>query len=273
MKVFILIENKKRPGTAFISEHGISLYFEHNGKRILFDTGASESFIDNAKQLGIDIHEVDFCIISHSHYDHTGGLEHFFSINDHALVYMKKEIIGDYYYKRMFKAYKCSIDNAIYKKYSDRIRLIDDDTEITDGVIAANIKKYRQIPAYSKILYKMQNDKLEHDDLSHEIFIATKTENGIVVITGCSHTGILNILMTAKEKFGEINGVIGGFHLDCGPWWKKEPNSEILAIAQYLKNKNINHVYTGHCTGEKPCKKLELLANVKSIFSGDVLEF
>ncbi len=272
MKFYTLIENKKKADTTLIAEHGISFYFECKGKRILFDTGASGAFIDNAEQLGIDISKVDLCIISHSHSDHIGGLKRFLSINDHAKVYMKKSIIGDFYTKHIFKYIKCSIDNSIFKQYSDRIVLIENDDEIYKGVIITNIKKYRRIPSFSKLLYKKQNGELIRDDLSHELFITVKTEQGVIVITGCSHLGILNILMTAKEKFGRIYGVIGGFHLACGPWWKKEPNSEILAIANYFKNNNIDYIYTGHCTGVKPTRKLKILANAKDIYTGDVIE-
>ncbi|MDD5018783.1 MAG: MBL fold metallo-hydrolase, partial [Eubacteriales bacterium] len=92
----------------------------------------------------------------------------------------------------------------------------------------------------------------------------------------CSHHGIINILMTAAEKFGGVSGVIGGFHLNgirCyGFRRKKEPYAEMRAIAKYLKSNKIKNIYTGHCTGEKPLEKLELLARVKKMHSGDIIE-
>ena len=275
MKVYTLIEDSKRKNTAFIAEHGLCLYFEQSGKRILFDTGASGGFIYNATLLGIDLSKVDICVISHAHSDHTGGLSHFLDINNHASVYMKSTAKDDYYIKRLFKNEKAGINSTLFDQYSDRITFIDNDTEVADGVIATCVNKYRHLPQYSSMMYKKQGDAMVKDDLSHELFIAVKQSDSIIVITGCSHHGIINIMMTAKEKFGAVLGVIGGFHLDgikCyGFRRKKEPAVEIRSIAKYLRNHKIRHIYTGHCTGDKPLEKLEMLARAQRIYSGDII--
>ena len=154
MKIYTLMQDDKRRNTAFITEHGLSLYFEHGGKRILFDTGASDSFIYNATLLGIDLHKVDVCVISHAHTTSTGGLKHFLDINNRATVYMKHAARGDFYIKKLFSQEQTSIDSALFRDYADRIKLIEDDAEIADGVIAANTKKYRHYPLYSSLMYK-----------------------------------------------------------------------------------------------------------------------
>ena len=276
MKVYTLIQEHKRKNTAFTIEHGLSLYFEYGKSRILFDTGASDSFIYNATLLGIDLSKVDVCVISHAHASSTGGLAHFLSINDRATVYMKHAARGDYYIKKLFGTEKTSIDASLFQKYSDRLRLIESDTQIADGVIASNINKYRHYPLFSTIMYKKQNDALVRDDLAHELFVAVKTDSGVVVLTGCSHHGVINILKTADEKFGRVSGVIGGFHLSgthcLGFQRKKEPAIEIRAIAKYFASNRIKNVYTGHGTGAKQFEKLELHGRVKKIHSGDIVE-
>jgi 7,8-dihydropterin-6-yl-methyl-4-(beta-D-ribofuranosyl)aminobenzene 5'-phosphate synthase len=276
MKVFTLVGDSKRQQSGFVAEHGLSLYFEQGGKRILFDTGASDSFIYNATLLGIDLSSVDICIISHAHNDHTGGLKYFLSLNDSAKVYMKSDAAGEFYIKRSFKLYKAGIDPEIFKTYKDRIEFIKQDAEIADGVYAVTIDKHRHYPHFTSLMYEKQDGELKKDDLEDELFVAVKHEDGAAVLTGCSHHGVLNVLMTAQEKFGSVKGVIGGFHLDgrkrFGVMRKKESGVELSAIAKYINDNKIKNVYIGHCIGDKAQEKLELFARAHKLYSGDVIE-
>ena len=93
MKITCLAENTtSRPDIE--AEHGLSLYIETNGKKILFDMGQGELFIRNAKRLGIDLSDVDIAVISHGHYDHGGGLRSFLEINKKAPVYISEHAFG-----------------------------------------------------------------------------------------------------------------------------------------------------------------------------------
>jgi 7,8-dihydropterin-6-yl-methyl-4-(beta-D-ribofuranosyl)aminobenzene 5'-phosphate synthase len=276
MKIFTLIEDSRKEHSGLAVEHGLSLYFKQGGKRILFDTGASDLFVYNATLMGIDLSKVDICVISHAHNDHTGGLKHFLELNSKAKVYMRKEAAEDYYIKRAFKFRKAGIDPKVFERYSDRIVFLEQDTEIAEGVYAASIDKHRSYPGFASLMYKMQDSKLVRDDLAHELFLAVKGREGVVVLTGCAHKGVLNILMTAKEKFGDIKGVIGGFHLDgkerFGIMRKSVPDMELNAISKYINNNRIKNVYTGHCTGERGQERLELFARVKKLYAGKVIE-
>lgn len=276
MKIYALIEEHKRKNTALIAEHGFCLYFEHAGKHILFDTGRSGSFIYNATLLGIDLSKVDACVISHAHKGHTGGLTPFLDINNHAKVYMKRTAADDCYTKYYSRYERSGIEPSFFKKIWDRIEFIDSDMKIANGVTASSVNKYRRYPLYSSLMYKKNNHEWVRDDLTQELFLAINTDDTVVVLTGCSHQGIINILMTAEKKFGHVTGVIGGFHLEgakrLGIRIKKEPYVELRAIIKYLNNHKIKKVYTRHCTGEKPFEKLELLARAKKLYSGDVIE-
>ncbi len=276
MKIYTLIEDSKPKGSAFIAEHGLSLYFEHEGKRILFDTGGSDAFVYNATLLGIDLLKVDICIISHTHDDHTGGLDHFLEINKQAKVYMKRTAQGDFYVRNVTKLQYAGIDQTLFEKYPDRFSFIDEDTEIVSGLFAVSANKHRRMPLYSTMMYEKRDDLLIRDDLSQELFIVVRRKENVIVLTGCSHNGILNILMTAEEKFGPVSAVVGGFHLSgtrrMGLQAFQEPGSEIQAIIRHINHKKIKKVYSGHCTGEKVLEKLELLARVKKIQAGDVFE-
>jgi 7,8-dihydropterin-6-yl-methyl-4-(beta-D-ribofuranosyl)aminobenzene 5'-phosphate synthase len=273
MKIYILVEDNKK-NNGFISEHGLSLYFEHGGKRILFDTGASDSFVYNATLLGIDLNKVDICVISHAHDDHIGGLEAFLGINNHAKVYLKSAVRGDYYAKRIGGNERSGLDPAFFDKYEDRLHFFDGRVDLTDGVSAASIKKFRRLPLYTSLMLKKKDGEFIADNLEHELYVAINTKGGTVVLTGCAHHGVLNILMSANEEFGPIAGVVGGFHLSGSGkrGFKKEPESEIYAIAKYLDNNKIKKVYTGHCTGQKPLEKLSTLSRVKKMNTGDIIE-
>lgn len=276
MKICALIEENKRKNTGFVTEHGLCLYFEKNGKRILFDTGASDSFIYNATLIGIDLLKVDICIITHAYNDHTGGLKYFLDINSHAKIYIKKEATGDFYIKRKSRMENIGIDPKLFEKYPDRFVFIDKDTEISEGIFAVNIDKHRHYPHFTKLMFSMINGTLKKDDLTHEMFAAVKEPDGIVVLTGCSHHGVLNILMTAEQKFGKIESVIGGFHLDgkkrFGVFRKKESGTEISAIIKYINNNHIKKVYVGHCTSEEQFEKLAMYARVKKLYAGDIVD-
>jgi len=259
-----------------LPDDGLSLYFEYGGHRILFDTGATDAFIYNATLLGIDLSKVDACVISHAHGHHSGGLPYFLEINNHATVYMKSETKGDYYARLPFHMDQCGVDPELFHKYEDRIRFIDDDTEIFEGVCAASIRNHRRTPIYATLLYERRGDEFTRDTLAHELYVAIHTSAGVIVLTGCSHNGIINILQCAEDKFGKVAGVVGGFHLDgarvMGLRYRAEPPSEVRAIARYFTDHNIKRVYTGFCTGRKALERLELFSTTQQIYSGDVVD-
>ncbi len=276
MKIYTLVEGNRRKGTGFLADVGLSLYFEYGAHRVLFDTGATDAFIYNATLLGIDLSKVDTCVISHAHGHHTGGLPHFLDINSTATVYMKSETRGDYYVRRPFRMEQCGIDAELFHRYEDRIQLIDDDAEIFPGVTAASIRNHRRLPAYASLLYERRGDEYTRDSLAHELYLAVRTDAGTVVLTGCSHNGVINILQCAEDRFGTIAGIIGGFHLDGARWmgmqYRAEPSLEIRAIARYMEEHRIKKIYTGSCTGRKAIEKLELHSPTLRFFSGDVVE-
>jgi 7,8-dihydropterin-6-yl-methyl-4-(beta-D-ribofuranosyl)aminobenzene 5'-phosphate synthase len=275
MKMYVLVEGTRRRATGFLPDDGVSLYFEHGGHRVLFDTGASDAFIYNATLLGIDLSRVDACVISHAHGHHTGGLPNFLEINNRAAVYMKSEARGDFYFRRPMRMDQVGIDPELFHKYEDRIHFIDDDTEVFGGITAAAIRVHRNPPAFTSLLYERHGDEFTRDPLAHELYLAVRGKSGTVVLTGCSHSGVINILQCAEDTFGPISGVVGGFHLHGRRGsikHRREAASEVRAISKYINDRRIKKVFTGFCTGREAVEKLELHTTALRVYSGDVVD-
>ena len=275
MKITVLTENTRLKHFDLIAEHGISLFIEKNGYKILFDTGGShESAIKNASKLGIDLSKVDAVVISHGHDDHTGGLLKFFQINPKAEVYLKNEALGSYYSRRPEGEKYIGIDSKIPQKYSERLYFVDKTIEIAQDIfLVPNIKKDFPIPYSNHVLFKEMNGKLIKDDFKHELFMLIENNNDLTVFTGCGHNGIKNIINTAKEVFPgkKIITVIGGFHLQAGArTFEVAKKEEIEEIALWLKSEVTGQIYTGHCTGERGFRLMKLILKdkLKSIYTG-----
>lgn len=268
MKIVTLIENLKKGYTDLVNENGLSLYIERNSTRLLVDTGRTSNFIFNAQKLGIPLEEVDTVILSHGHYDHGGGLLPFLKLNSKAKVYMKRKALGDQYFHFTFLNKRIGIDKKIFEQYSDRIYFTDRFTEVTNGIyIITDIEKiYKNFNANS-FLFTKEKNRFVKDTFEHELIIAIKDDDGISIFTGCSHSGIANMIQTAKNTFPDdkIKALIGGFHLVKIPLLNilSAPSAEINILARQIVNANIEKVYTGHCTGKKAFKELKSILGNK----------
>ncbi len=220
MKVTVLLENTKPKDSNFVTENGLSILVEKNNKMILFDTGGpQESVILNATKLGIDLVNVDAVVISHGHDDHTGGLLKFLEINDKAPVYLKKEALKPYYAKSPSGEKYIGMDSEIAKKYSNRLKFIKKTTEIAGEIfLVPKIKKESPILSSNQVLFVKENEELVRDYFEHELFMVVEEEDDLIVFSGCGHSGIRNIVSTAKDILNDkkIDAVIGGFHLQAG---------------------------------------------------------
>ncbi|MCE5330269.1 MBL fold metallo-hydrolase [bacterium] len=256
MKITVLLENTSLKNSDLFVEHGLSLFIEKDGYNILFDTGGpQESAIKNSSKLGIDLSKVDAVVISHGHNDHTGGLLKFFQINDKAPVYIKKEALGSYYSKRPDGEKYIGTDNKIAEKYLERLHFAHKTLEIAQNIfIVPNIHKEFAVPYNNYVLFEKINGELVRDDFKHELFLVINNDNNLTVFSGCGHSGIKNIINTAKEVFPDkkISTVIGGLHLQAGAsTFVVAEKEEIGEIAEWLVLEGIGDVYTGHCTGER----------------------
>ena len=258
MKIIALVENDLADQHAdLVAEWGLSLYIKRQEKHILFDTGAKGALVRNAERLGVDLSHVDLVVLSHHHFDHGGGLPAFFAVNDHAKVYLRRPPDSESYFRALLVVNRfIGLEKGLLDRYQDRFVFIDSFTEILPGAyIFTDIVRQHELPKGNSHIYLKQPGGYIHDSFSHELVLALRDEDGLVVFTGCSHSGALNMIQTVAQRFPDdhIKGVVGGFHLVGIPALNTMAGSkaEMTDLASTMFNLPIDGYWTGHCTGQK----------------------
>lgn len=238
MKAITLIENTTLRAN-LACEHGLSLYIEACGQRILFDTGQTGAFADNAEKLGVDLSLVDLCILSHGHYDHGGGLRRFLDCNGRAPIFMSRHAFGEHWHGP--EKY-IGLDRAL--RDCGRIVYADDGAAIAPGLTLHTALPCRE-PIRAAGLTMIEGGQHVPEDFRHEIYLMIEEAGQRILISGCSHRGILNI----AEHFAP-DVMIGGFHLV-----KETDEARLAAIADRLLALP-TRCWTGHCTGDRAYQAL-----------------
>lgn len=253
IKIVTLVENTS-VSSLYNCKPGLSLYIETENHKILFDVGPNELFYKNAQKLNINIGEVDIVVISHGHKDHGGALKYFMKYNKKAKIYIRESALNPHFIKVFGIPFNVSIDCT----ENERIVLTNDIMIIDDELtLFSNIENKLFFAKSNNVLYEMRHEKLVKDDFSHEQNLLIKTADNTLLISGCSHVGIVNIINKAEEiATTPIRNVIGGFHLYNPSTKRYESDGLILGIADVLKEKAANY-YTCHCTGKKAYKKMK----------------
>lgn len=248
MKVTVLVENQSiDPNLA--SEHGLSLYIETKKHHILFDAGDSNLFEINAHKLGIDLTSVDTFILSHGHHDHGGGLNRFIELNDHAKIYAHQKAFDPHFSKRGNQYVNIGIpfpEHAANRLIFNQDQLIIDE-ELT---LFSKITESKYYPSSNKNLYMDEDNRCALDDFKHEQNLIIKENNQHILVAGCAHHGMLNIIYEANHLFNvNIDVAIGGLHMFSRSTGMSESKETIEQIAHELLKTGVL-LLTCHCTGE-----------------------
>lgn len=270
MIVKVLSENTTS-SEKFESEHGLSLYIETGTHKVLFDTGSSDLFAKNAEKMGVDIASVDLAVISHGHYDHGGGLKTFLGINNRAKIYLNQMAFEPHYANRPggVKAYigldESLLPNDRFVFCSGRV-VIDNELELFSGV-----KLKRLVPMGNADLFMKNRDAFVHDDFAHEQNLIISKDGKTLLIAGCAHSGVINIIDQFKIEKGCLpDYVIGGFHLYNRGTKQCEAPNVVDEIGNFLL-KTCSKYYTCHCTGIESYNRLKTVMgeSINYISTGD----
>lgn len=255
MKITCLVENKSI-SHAYKHKHGLSFFIKTKKHNILFDVGPDKTYYDNAKKLGIDLSNVDVLVISHGHHDHGGGLSHFLKINKKAKIYIRKEAFEKHYTRFHDLRVSIGLNSAIKNNkrivFTDDVTKIDDELTLFSNVTGRDLFSYMNGPLEVK-----RNKNYERDRFEHEQYLLI-SEDKSVLITGCTHNGIVNVLRKYDALFTNkyLDVVIGGFHLHDPARRKNEDPNRIESIIKYLLLRD-EHYFTCHCTGETPYRQMK----------------
>jgi 7,8-dihydropterin-6-yl-methyl-4-(beta-D-ribofuranosyl)aminobenzene 5'-phosphate synthase len=234
MKLTILTDNTA--GGNYFAEHGLSYLIEHDNKKTLWDTGHSDVFLRNAEKLNVNLDEVETVVLSHGHWDHGNGLK-----------YLKGKVLLTHpnsFIKRFRKGSteNIGLDLSI-EDLEGKFQIIKtkEPYSITDKIIFLG-----EIPRLNSFESKVTSfvDENGNDDfVVDDSALAVIVEDELVVVSGCSHSGICNIVEYVKNVTGiiKVKAVFGGFHL-------KEDNEQTKETVNYFKKNNITEIYPSHCT-------------------------
>lgn len=254
MKITILIDNRNS-ASALASEHGLSLHVQTKTHKILVDTGLSGKAFDNAEKLGVDIKSVDYLMLSHGHIDHTGGLRRFVEINKTAKIIASRHV-RDYQYcsNRGGKFHSLSPDVEVINQNLERFVFIDDNYLI-DNEIGCVFTRRQSFPRPNgnRYLFVEKGGGMSPYTAYDELALTIKTDEGLVVVSPCSHCGLLNIADECCKYMNcnDLTAFVGGLHLLNGE------ADDVANLAQLISKKYPKmHLYTSHCTGDEACKIL-----------------
>ena len=274
MKITTLLENTRLAEREDLTaQHGLALHIEWQERQILFDSGPSSAFWTNAELLGIDLRQVEVAILSHHHYDHGGGLRRFLQGNPSAKIYLRRFERGEPEAKVfwIFRRY-VGLDKELLARYPERFEFIENEREPVPGAfILTKIEKPHPIPSGNQRLWIKEGIRHRPDDFEHELLLVIRQDDGLVIFSGCSHQGILNLVEAALKRFpGEpVKALFGGFHTMA------DSDLNVQKIGECLLEYPIQSIYTGHCTGKRAYEVLKSVMGNKLEYlpTGRIVEF
>lgn len=266
LKITTLAENKNQQHAQLNSEFGFSVLIENGTDKVLFDTGKAGEFLANAKKMNLDVSDCSSIVLSHAHYDHCGGLMQYFDTfgAKEKTLFVKNSFFehagSKYYYDAVGQKFDFTDGTKGYfpvginfteKQLAEKgvtIEYIDGNSIcVADGItVHGNFEKNETDKLAPNMLDKLENGAYVVDDFDEEVAVTVETSKGLVILSGCSHSGIVNIVDTIEKRTGQkVYAVIGGFHL------LDADEAKIQSVIDRFKTLGVEKIGLSHCTGPK----------------------
>lgn len=300
MKITVLVDNYTLIDEYYFGEPGWSLYIEDGDSKILFDTGYSDIFMANAEKMGIDLGQIDTIVFSHGHNDHTRGFRYFvdeygdtdeagcpggllknIKVVAHPGCFEKKVELGysfgNPFVKEDFGApYSLQTMSELCQLQATKepVRISENITYLGEIPVAFDFEERKAMDLHQgdcnydpDMDLATQATTWTEDKCYDDSALAYTTDNGIFIITGCSHSGICNIIEHAKKVCGDdrILGVMGGFHLF-------EVDDRLRSTMDYFKRNNIEKLLPAHCVSFHAKAAINQMKKISEVGVGFTLE-
>ena len=247
VRITILCENTAS-SIGLIGEHGFSALIERDKEKVLFDTGQGLGLVHNADVLGVDLRDITEVVLSHGHYDHTGGLKDLLFRMEGARITAHPHLFQPKYARRNGEIRYIGIpfSQEALEGWGGELRLSEDAVEIAHGIMTTGVVP-RQTAFEERdndLLVKTEQGYKE-DELLDDLSLIVETPHGAVVLLGCAHAGLINILTHVRDLTGRdsFHWILGGTHLGfCGPQRVDEVIGELQSFP-------IDNMGVSHCTG------------------------
>ncbi|MBI9081395.1 MAG: MBL fold metallo-hydrolase [Pseudodesulfovibrio sp.] len=278
MQITFLVDNNSLIGSCFLAEPALSILIKDEDKRILFDAGYSDAFLINARRKGLDLLHLDWIVLSHGHFDHTWGLadlaRHYFEAGLEKLSHSRPRLLAHplaFVTKRKGALPEIGMLIAEDKlSHQFELALTNEPVWLSEKLVTlGEIERVLDFEQPAPLGERMDPDGPVDDNIVDDTAMAYVTDQGLVVISGCAHSGICNTVEQARRITGvdTVHTVLGGFHLQKAKPERLDPTTDYLAAL------NLKNLYACHCTDLAAKIALARKCPIKEVGSGLTLRF
>lgn len=258
LKITVLSENTVGVPLGLAGEWGLALLVETPEAKILFDTGEQGFAVANAAVLGVDLSTVDALVLSHGHYDHTGGLKSFLRLRGRIPVHAHPDVFALHYVSLAQERYiGIPFRRVELESLGADFVFVSEPKEIAPGLwVSGQVPRRTSFEKGDARLFCLENGTRKADPFNDDMSLYAVTPKGLMIILGCAHAGMVNIVEHAREVTGveKVYGILGGTHL--GP----VEESQRQATVDYLQRLGLQFLAANHCTG------LPVIATLAQLF-------